>query len=103
MLHLPHPAAEEITVPSTINWLQVHTRPILMIPGPTELASRTEAALTRRPGRAAIPADEIDEIRIVASWVAEHEPPSLTLDPMPTPESLLRFLGSQASCPAMSA
>ena len=45
------------------------------LPGPTELAERTEAALSRRPGRAAIPADEIDEMRIVASWVAEHEPP----------------------------
>src|SRR2546426_6065874 len=27
----------EPTVPSTINWTQVQTRPMLMIPGPTEL------------------------------------------------------------------
>src|SRR5919201_4925915 len=27
----------ELPVPSTINWTQVHTRPVLMIPGPTEL------------------------------------------------------------------
>src|ERR671936_3181259 len=27
----------ERPVPSTINWTQVHTRPVLMIPGPTEL------------------------------------------------------------------
>src|SRR5205085_4661913 len=27
----------EPPVPSTINWTQVHTRPVLMIPGPTEL------------------------------------------------------------------
>src|ERR687887_127495 len=27
----------EFPVPSTINWTQVHTRPVLMIPGPTEL------------------------------------------------------------------
>src|SRR5207247_9838460 len=26
-----------MTVPSTINWTQVQTRPTLMIPGPTEL------------------------------------------------------------------
>src|SRR5260370_3153142 len=26
-----------MTVPSTINWTQVQTRPMLMIPGPTEL------------------------------------------------------------------
>ena len=44
------------------------------LPGPSELAERTEAALSRQPGRAPIPADEIDEVRIVASWIAEHEP-----------------------------
>jgi DNA polymerase III subunit epsilon len=73
------------------------------LPGPTELAERTEAALSRPPGRAVIPADEIDEIRIVASWVAENEPPALTLDPMPTVEVLLRFAGLRATSPAMSA
>jgi hypothetical protein len=73
------------------------------LPGPTELAERTEAALSRPPGRAVIPADEIDEIRIVASWVAENEPPALTLDPMPTAEVLLRFAGLRATSPAMSA
>ena len=67
------------------------------------LAERTEAALSRPPGRTAIPAGEVDEIRIVASWIAEHEPPALTLDPAPTPQALLRFSGAQASSPAMSA
>jgi hypothetical protein len=66
------------------------------LPGPTELAERTEAALSRRPGRAVIPADEIDEIRIVASWVAEHEPPALTLDPAPAAEELARFADEAA-------
>jgi DNA polymerase-3 subunit epsilon len=61
------------------------------LPGTTELAERTSAALARPPGRAAIPADEIDEIRIVASWVAEHEPPALTLDPVPDAERLAAF------------
>jgi DNA polymerase III subunit epsilon len=61
------------------------------LPGPTELAERTDAALSRRPGRAAIPAGEIDEIRIVASWVAEHEPPSLALAPVPDAAALARF------------
>ena len=73
------------------------------LPGATELAERTGTALSRRPGRQAIPADEIDEIRIVASWVAENEPPVLTLDPTPTEAALLRFSGSPASSPAMSA
>jgi DNA polymerase III subunit epsilon len=73
------------------------------LPGASELVERTEAALSRQPGRAPIPADEIDEVRIVASWIAEHEPRMLTLDPEPSPEALLHFSGSQASSPAMSA
>ena len=35
------------------------------------------------PGPRPIPANEIDEVRIVASWIAEHEPPTLKLDPAP--------------------
>jgi DNA polymerase-3 subunit epsilon len=61
------------------------------LPGASELAERTSAALARRPGRTAIPADEIDEIRIVASWVAEHEPPTLALEPAPRAEELRVF------------
>ena len=64
------------------------------LPGASELASRTEAALARPPGRAVIPADEIDEIRIVASWVAENEPAMLTLDPPPDADELLAFTSS---------
>jgi DNA polymerase-3 subunit epsilon len=50
-----------------------------------EIAARTEAALAQargsaRPGSAAsVPAAEVDEIRIVASWVARNEPPVLEL------------------------
>ena len=61
------------------------------LPGVSELASRTSAALSRTPGRGVIPADEIDEIRIVASWVAENEPASLTLDPAPDAKRLAAF------------
>jgi hypothetical protein len=70
------------------------------IPGATELAERTDAALSRPPGRTAIPADEIDEIRIVASWVAEHEPPALALEPQPEANRLLAFAGSAAAVAA---
>ena len=66
------------------------------LPGPSELAERTEAALSRPRGRSAIPANEIDEIRIVASWVAEHEPPTLTLDPAPDPDALAAFAAQAA-------
>jgi hypothetical protein len=67
------------------------------LPGASELVERTEAALARRPGRAPIPADEIDEVRIVASWIAEHEPPVLTLEPAPDRDSLLRFAGAASA------
>jgi DNA polymerase-3 subunit epsilon len=70
------------------------------LPGATELAERTDAALARRPGRQAIPVDEIDEIRIVASWVAENEPPALPLDPPPSARELLAFAGDHAAVAA---
>jgi DNA polymerase III subunit epsilon len=73
------------------------------LPGPSELAARTEAALSRRPGRAAIPADEIDEIRIVASWVAENEPSALTLDPAPEAEAVASFAAEAAPAPSPAA
>jgi hypothetical protein len=56
-----------------------------LAPDRDEIASRTEAALARasgsaRPGSpAAVPAAEVDEVRIVASWVARNEPPVLEL------------------------
>ena len=51
------------------------------LPEPDELARRTAAALERRPQRPAIPPDEVDEIRIVQSWIAAHDPPQLALEP----------------------
>src|SRR4051812_48610191 len=50
-----------------------------------EIAERTASAmrwgpLAGRPGSAAsVPAAEVDEVRIVASWIARHEPPALEL------------------------
>ncbi len=69
------------------------------LPGASELVERTEAALSRPAGRSAIPANEIDEIRIVAGWIAEHEPPTLTLDPAPARDALLKFAGAPAPRP----
>ena len=66
------------------------------LPGASELVERTEAALSRPPGRAPIPADEIDEVRIVASWMAEHEPPTLTLDPAPEHDLVAAFAAEAA-------
>jgi DNA polymerase-3 subunit epsilon len=71
------------------------------LPGATELAERTEAALARPAGRTVIPVDEVDELRIVAGWVADHEPPALELSPAPSEADLLRFVAA-ATPPARS-
>ena len=47
-------------------------------------------------GPRADPADEIDEVRIVASWIAEHEPPTLTLDPAPEHDLVAAFAAEAA-------
>jgi hypothetical protein len=67
------------------------------LPSHEELVERTEAALARPPGRAVVPVDEVDEIRIVASWVADGELPELALDPPPTAGELLDFVGATAA------
>src|SRR5215212_10610453 len=88
-----HPAKERFDAFWLVQGRLVDWGPL---PGASELAERTEAALSRPPGRTTIPADEIDEIRIVASWVAENEPPSLPLAPTPDAERLGAFAGSVA-------
>jgi DNA polymerase-3 subunit epsilon len=67
------------------------------LPPPGELAERTEAALARRPSSAravgsAVPAAEVDEVRIVHSWLAAHEPPQLALHEPPGPERLAAWV-----------
>ena len=62
------------------------------LPGHSELLERTAAALGRPAGRSVVPKDEVDEIRIVASWVADHEPPELALHPRPSAPALMRFV-----------
>jgi DNA polymerase III subunit epsilon len=64
------------------------------LPGHSELVERTEAALARPPGRTVVPADEVDEVRLVAGWVADHEPPELALDPSLSAPALTRFAAS---------
>jgi DNA polymerase III subunit epsilon len=66
---------------------------------PAELELRTAAALRRggRPGDigAHVPPDEVDEIRIVAGYLASHpHTPQLGLDPAPGGETLAQFLAS---------
>ena len=61
--------------------------------GAPEVAQRTEAALRRewRVGElgAHVPPDEVDEVRIIGTWLASHpDTPQLVLRPMPAPERL---------------
>jgi DNA polymerase-3 subunit epsilon len=62
-----------------------------------EVGERTAAALARggRAGElgAHVPPDEVDEVRIVASYLASHpDTPQLVLEPPPTPEALRTFV-----------
>ncbi len=65
--------------------------------GSAELAERTERAL-RRAGRvgevgAHVPPDEVDEVRIIGTWLASHpQTPQLILAPAPEPARLGDFL-----------
>jgi DNA polymerase-3 subunit epsilon len=73
------------------------------LPGAAELARRTKAALERRPPphrRPAIPVDEVDEIRIVQSWVAANEPPQLELGPGVHPADAADWAASVAASKA---
>jgi DNA polymerase-3 subunit epsilon len=59
------------------------------LPPAGELAERTARALAKRPpNRRAVPADEVDEIRIVHTWIAAHDPPRLELDRPPAATEL---------------
>jgi DNA polymerase-3 subunit epsilon len=71
-----------------------------------ELAARTEAAL-RRDGRvgevgAHVPPDEVDEVRILGTWLASHpDTPQLVLRPAPDRDALRELLHSaRAARPA---
>jgi DNA polymerase-3 subunit epsilon len=64
---------------------------------PHILHERTRAALSRnaRAGELGVhvPPDEVDEIRIVANYLASRpDAPQLTLDPPPSPAALARFV-----------
>jgi DNA polymerase-3 subunit epsilon len=62
--------------------------------GDGDVVERTQAALRRwDPRRPAthVPADEVDEVRIVAAWIAGNAPPALALDPAPNAQRLRAF------------
>jgi DNA polymerase-3 subunit epsilon len=62
-----------------------------------DVVERTQEALRRwDPRRPAthVPADEVDEVRIVAAWIAANAPPQLALDPTPGEARLRAFVGA---------
>ena len=68
---------------------------------PAEVAARTEAALATAPGAGLggwLPAEELDETRIVGSWLAGHEDARvLELDGRPDQAALAAFTASPAA------
>lgn len=66
------------------------------VPSLDELVRRTAAVLParQRPGAAAhVPAEEIDEVRIVSGWLARHpETATLAIDEQPDRDRLARWL-----------
>ena len=71
------------------------------LPGADELAERTAAALAARPrSRRATTPDQVDEIRIVHTWIAAHDPPRLELDDPPSSDDLREWVHSV--CPAVT-
>ncbi|MEA2388370.1 MAG: polymerase subunit epsilon [Thermoleophilaceae bacterium] len=84
----PHPAKPRFDVFWIVAGRVVDWGPV---PDAGELAERTRAALSRRRPRqvgSAVPAEEVDEVRIVHAWLAANEPPQLPLDEPPEPERL---------------
>ena len=69
------------------------------LPATEELMERTQAVLRRTPRRGPTPLapDEVDEVRIVAGWLAEHEPPQLELDAAAGTEPVARWTQRIAS------
>ncbi len=55
-----------------------------------EVVERTEAALLRR-AEPYVPADEVQELRIVSTWLAAHPVDALELEPRPSTEALRGF------------
>ena len=70
-----------------------------------ELAERSRAALRRVPPKRAqpLPAEQVDEVRIVSAWCASHEPPALALAGAEQDEDLEEWLGAARSRPPTAA
>ncbi|HEY1510873.1 MAG TPA: exonuclease domain-containing protein [Solirubrobacteraceae bacterium] len=94
----PHPLGGGLDGFWLVGGRLVDWGPVAAAPDATELGQRTVAALARG-GRARdvgthLPPDEVDEMRIVAAYLASHpDTPQLVLDPAPEPAALAAFAG----------
>ena len=70
------------------------------LPEPREVAERTERALEARPRRPRpVAPEQVDEIRIVHTWIAANDPPLLELDRQPARGELERWIRRTACLP----
>jgi DNA polymerase-3 subunit epsilon len=70
------------------------------LPDVAEVAQRTERALDARPRRQRpVAPEQVDEIRIVHTWIAANDPPLLELDPAPPRAELERWVRRAACLP----
>ncbi len=66
---------------------------------PEEVVVRTDAAVRRADG-AYIPPDEVDEVRLIGTYLVSHPHlAQLPLDPPPCPEGVERFLSAEGERP----
>jgi len=68
--------------------------------GPLEAAGDLEGpvrAAASAPAGGPVDPEELDEIRIVSTWIAEHDPPTLELSPAPPAEQVRAWLAGAAS------
>ena len=87
----PHPAKARFDVFWIVGGRVVDWGPL---PAPEEMVARTGAAVEAPAGRSSsVPAEEVDEVRIVSAWLAEHAPAQLSLaDGTPSADRLRRFV-----------
>ncbi|MGE5635920.1 MAG: exonuclease domain-containing protein [Nocardioidaceae bacterium] len=97
-----HPVKERFDAFVLVHGRVAHWGPLRT---PAELAARCAEAIAvaGARGRSVVPPEEVDEVRIVAGWLAEHEAPQLPLDPAPDVAAVESFVRAAAGPAARAA